>query len=551
LQIYWAAATEQNSIQFFGHIFLSVCCLGLNLHTGLLLKALDSILKPKECTSMKNQEKFPANLVASGLVAAAMLGGIVLAGAQTRQPQRTIPSKHPAIVFTTLVNFDGTNGANPNRPPIQGPDGNLYGTTPNGGANSSGVLFKMTPAGTLTTLYSFCPETGCPDGKNPGALGLGTDMNDVNFYGEAGGGGTLGNGTIFKFTGEGTPTTLHNFDGTDGSSPGDRIVQVGSGDFYGTTFFGGNLTECFGIGCGTVFQITPSGTLTTLYDFCSLSGCTDGAVLFESLAQGANGDFYGATWGGGAGNGGTIFKITPTGTLTTLYSFCVVNYPFCGDGSNPIGPVLGRDGNFYGTTASGGANGEGSVFKITSSGTLTTIYSFCASVACTDGADARNGIILGSDGNFYGTTYYGGTHDEGTIFKVTPAGVLTTLHSFDGTDGYDQIGVLFQATNGALYGQTTMGGSNGDGTIFSLAAGLNAFVETVPVSGTVGTNVTILGNDLTGVTSVTFNGTAATYIIVSSSEITATVPTGATTGTVDVTTPRGTLKSNTIFRVAP
>jgi uncharacterized repeat protein (TIGR03803 family) len=432
---------------------------------------------------MKNQRRLRASrLVTSAMAAAGILGGAVLAGAQSRSPQSSTPSKHPAITFTTLVNFDGTNGANPGRPLIQGLNGNLYGTA-SGGANGSGVLFEMTPTGTLTTRYDFCPETGCADGSGPGALGLGADGN---FYGETSGGGAFGHGTIFKFTGSGTPTTLHSFDGTDGSGPGDRMVQVGSGNFYGTTSYGGNLTQCFGIGCGTVFQMTPSGTLTTLYDFCSLSGCADGAILYESLAPYINGDFYGATWGGGPGNGGTVFKMTPTGTLTTIYSFCVVSYPFCGDGDNPIGPVPGNDGNFYGTTASGGANGEGSIFKMTPTGTLTTIYSFCAQIACTDGSDARSGIILGSDGNFYGTTYYGGSHNEGTVFKITPAGVLTTLHSFDGTDGYEQIGPLFQATNGIFYGQTTLGGSNGDGTIFSLNIGLHPFVETASTSGKVG-----------------------------------------------------------------
>ncbi len=267
--------------------------------------------------------------------------------------------------------------------------------------------------------------------------------------------------------------------------------------------------------------------------------------------MGTDGDFYGATWDGGLSNAGTIFKITPTGTLTTIYTFCVATYPFCGDGINPLGPVLGTDGNFYGTTELGGANGEGSIFKITPSGTLTTIYSFCSQTACTDGSDDRNGIILGSDGNFYGTTYYGGVHNEGTVFRVTPAGVLTTLHSFDGTDGYDPIGVMSQATNGIFYGQTTLGGSGGDGTIFTLAAGLHAFVEPVPTSGAVGTNIIILGNKLKGTTSVTFNGTSATFTVVSSSEITATVPTGATTGKVKVATPSGTLTSNVNFQVTP
>ncbi len=503
---------------------------------------------------MKDQRSFPAsNLVAAALIAAVVFGGALLSSAQTdsdtsglrtRYPQ-TIPAKHPVTKFTTLVNFNGANGADPSRPPIQGTDGNLYGTA-NGGAKGQGVLFKLTPAGQLTTRYTFCSESGCADGTGPGALGLGADGN---LYGGTTGGGASGYGTIFKFAGEKTLTTLHSFDNTDGYAPGDRMGQVG-GYFYGTTFYGGNLNECFGIGCGTVFKMTPAGKLTSLYDFCSQTGCADGAVIYTSLALGTDGDLYGSTWGGGPANAGTVFKVTPKGTLTTLYSFCVVNYPFCGDGDNPIGPVLGTDGNFYGTTGSGGSNGEGSVFEIDpTSGMLSTIYSFCTQIACTDGADARSGIILGSDGNFYGTTYYGGAHNEGTVFQITPAGVLKTLHSFDGKDGYNQIGVMFQATNGVFYGQTTAGGSGGDGTIFSLSVGLPPFVETAPTNGKAGTKVIILGNKLKGSTSVTFNGTAAVFKVASGTEITTTVPKGATTGPVVVTTPSGTLTSNVNFQV--
>jgi uncharacterized repeat protein (TIGR03803 family) len=229
-------------------------------------------------------------------------------------------------------------------------------------------------------------------------------------------------------------STLHSFDEKDGFAI-KHLVQGSSGSLYGTTSNGGNLSECGGIGCGTAFKMTLSGNLTTLYDFCSESDCADGAVLYDALKQSPDGNYYGTTWGGGPANGGTIFKIMPSGALTTLYSFCVKGYPFCGDGSNPISLVLGGDGNFYGTTASGGANGEGSVFKISPSGTLTTIYSFCAQIGCTDGSTPRDGVILGNDGNFYGPTYYGGTDNEGTLFQITPAGVLTTLHSFDGTDG--------------------------------------------------------------------------------------------------------------------
>ena len=263
---------------------------------------------------------------------------------------------------------------------------------------------------------------------------------------------------------------------------------------------------------------------------------------------------------------GTVFKITSAGKLTTIYNFC--NLQNCSDGTTPYGALAqGRDGNFYGTTYSGGDNSScpgncGTVFKITSGGKLTTLYSFCPQTGCSDGFGPWAGLSLGSDGNFYGTTGYGGntangaTYGSGTIFKVTPAGALTVLHSFDNTNGSGPFAQLFQATNGTFYGTTVWGGDlscsapNGCGTVFNLSVGLSPFVETNPTSGKVGTKVTILGNNLESATSVTFNGTAATFKA-TSTNITTTVPTGATTGTVEVTTGKRTLKSNAPFRVIP
>ena len=374
-------------------------------------------------------------------------------------------SSAQTFAFTTLVNFNGTNGAGQGSEGlVQGTDGNLYGTTPQGGANNSGTVFKMTPAGTLTTLYNFCSQPGCTDGNSPG--GALVQAADGNFYGATGFGGTFGDGTVFRTTASGNLTTLHTFDGTDGNNPNSRLFQASDGSFYGTTAFGGNPGECnvFG-GCGTVFRITPSGALTTLYKFCSQTGCSDGAVAFLGLAQGGDVNFYGATYGGGAGNGGTIFKISSQGTLTTLVSFCAFYYPFC-NGRNAIGLVQGTDGNFYGMTFGAG---PGTVFKVTPDGALTTIYTFCAKIACADGSTPRGALSLGSDGNFYGTTYYGGTSNQGTVFKITPSGVLTTLHSFHGWDGRYPIGGVSQASNGAFYGTTTSGGSGGKGTIYRLS----------------------------------------------------------------------------------
>jgi uncharacterized repeat protein (TIGR03803 family) len=242
--------------------------------------------------------------------------------------------------------------------------------------------------------------------------------------------------------------------------------------------------------------------------------------------------------------------MTPAGTLTTLYSFC--SKSLCTDGSYPYaGLVQGTDGNFYGTTETGGAHiNYGTVYKVTPSGTLTTLYSFCGCNPSTPGQIPLAALIQATDGNFYGTTYNGyGVY--GTVFKITSGGTLTTLHSFDYTDGASLYGGLVQATNGTFYGATNNGGAYSDGTVFSLSVGLGPFVETLPTFGKEGATIIILGTNLTGATKVSFNGTAAKFMVVSDTEMHATVPPGAKTGTLEVTTPEGTLKSNLIFRVIP
>ena len=246
----------------------------------------------------------------------------------------------------------------------------------------------------------------------------------------------------------------------------------------------------------------------------------------------------------------TTTQVAQAQTFTTLHSFDGT------DGANPEAALVqATNGTFYGTTYRGGAYDLGTVFKITPSGKLTTLYSFCSQSGCTDGIGPVAGLIQATNGNLYGTTALGGANSQGTIFKITPSGALTTLHSFDGADGSETHAGLIQDTNGKFYGTTTFGGdlncnpSYGCGTVFSLSVGLGPFVETLPTSGKVGAAVKILGTNLTGATSVTFNGTAAVFKVVSKSLITTSVPTGATTGTVEVTTPKGTLKSNVVFRV--
>ena len=448
----------------------------------------------------------------------------------------TVVASH-AQTFTTLVNFNGANGAGPSAALVQGIDGNLYGTTSQGGANSCpapyvgcGTIFRINAGGTLTTLHSFSST----DGALPVAL---VQATNANFYGTTAFGGNNSNlGTVFKFSHAGVLTTLHSFDANDGSYPTGGLIQAIDRNLYGTAQQGGSSNF------GTVFKITPQGELTTLYSF----DLTSGADPLAGLVQATNGDFYGTSLFGGTANDGTIFKINSGGAVTTLHSFDST------DGSTPYGwLVQATNGNFYGTTLKGGAYSYGTIFKITPHGKLTTLYSFQQNSP--DGGQPQVGLVQATDGNFYGTTSAGGGSSScyagcGTIFRITPAGTLTTLHSFNSTDGVNP-GALVQGTTGDLFG-TAGGGANGYGTIFTLSVGLGPFVKTLPTSGKVGATVKILGTSLTGATGVTFNGRAAAFHVVGPSEITAIVPAAATTGTVQVIAPGSTLSSNVAFRVS-
>jgi uncharacterized repeat protein (TIGR03803 family) len=460
-----------------------------------------------------------------------------------------------AQTFTTLYSFcpqgDCSGALVPNGALVQATNGDLYGLSPEGGAQSLGSVFKITTGGTLTTLYSFCAQTNCTDGWDPVySLVLATSGD---LFGLTEAGGADDSGTFFKITPNGTLTSLQSFCAVPGCLEGEYLnplVRGTNGDFYFTTEANGTENS------GTVSRFTPEGTLTTLYNFgCGETGCPGGRTPFAGLIQDTNGNFYGTTEYGGNGNpgSGTLFKITAGGTLTTLYTFCAQSG--CPDGANPTGALVqATNGDLYGTTTYGGSGspGSGTFFKF-ANGKLTTLYTFCTQSGCPDGTSAGYPLIQATDGNFYGTNTSGGANGRGTIFKITPAGVLTTLYSFCAqsgcTDGEIPNAGLMQHTNGILYGTTQFGGANGAGEIFSLSLGLAPFVETLPTSGEVGASVKILGTNLKSATSVTFNGTAATFTVVSASEITTTVPTGATSGTVVVTTTGHTLSSNVVFTV--
>ncbi len=290
---------------------------------------------------------------------------------------------------------------------IQGSDGNFYGVTELGGAHGDGTVFEITPSGTETVLHSFVG--GERDGLNPGASLL--QGSDGDFYGTTNRGGKWGDGTVFKITPSGTETVLYSFAGAskDGAYPLGGLIQDRDGNLYGTTFFGGAFGLAGGAsGDGTVFKIARSGTEIVLHSFAG--GGNDGSGP-GGLTRGSDGDFYGTTVRGGADGDGTVFRMTPSGTVIVLHSFA-------GGGSDGLNPsarlIRGGDGDFYGTTDGGGAYGDGTVFKITPGGTETVLYSFSPP----SGALPFGGVIQGSDGNLYGTTTYGGAFGDGTVFET-------------------------------------------------------------------------------------------------------------------------------------
>lgn len=477
--------------------------------------------------------------------------------------------------LTTLVSFDRSNGAYPVfMTLVQGTDGNFYGTTYSGGGGQDtcisgcGTVFKMTPAGTLSKLHNFCSLANCADGYLPQASLI--QATNGKFYGTTttgGAGGPGGCGTVFEITAAGVLTTLHSFAGTDGCAPYAGLVQASNGNFYGTTAAGGSNSG------GTVFEMTSDGVLTTLYTFCSLTNCADGSYPRSSLVQAANGNLYGVTAEGGASVNndycassgcGTVFGITLGGVLKTLYSFC--SLPACGDGAIPIASLIqAADGTFYGTTSEGGKHADctegcGVLFKMTPYGKLTTIHNFCSLANCADGSSPFVPLAQATDGNLYGTTPYNGSYSvfnvgNGTAFEITPAGAVTVLHSFCSlsgcADGQFPYGALLQATNGSFYGTTYEGGADNYGTAFSLSTGLDPFVAFLHGSAKIGQPFGILGQGLGGTTKVSLNGVSAKFTIEQDTFLVATVPRGAKTGYVTVTTPSGTLTSNVPFQVLP
>lgn len=418
--------------------------------------------------------------------------------------------------FTTLLSFDGTNGAEPVGKLIESrawfPSGpqSFYGTTYGGGVLDGGTVFSVSPSGTISNLHYFSFAT---EGANPNA-GL-VLASDGNLYGTATWGLT-NSGTIFRISRTRPPippivlhpipignpinspafpigpipitffgayTNLHAFSGPDGAHPlAGPLIQAEDGFLYGTTVAGGSND------IGSIFRISTNGSFESIYSFNNAGGF----VPDGGLVEGSDGNFYGTAQAGGPDVLGTVFKITPSGVYTDLFAF------HGSDGAVPYGGLVqGVDGSFYGTTMQGGPSygdtnsingqGFGTIFTITTNGVLTTLFSF----AETNGSYPYGPLIQATDGRLYGTTLCGGPYTNnifgvtgdvgfGTLFCITTNGEFTTLHSFDGTNGASPFATPLQATDGSFYATTELGGAYDLGTVYRFRVSLPPALSAPP-----------------------------------------------------------------------
>ncbi len=354
------------------------------------------------------------------------------------------------------------DGAIPFAGLIWGQDGNFYGTTLGGGAANLGALFQFNSADILTVLHSFSDGSIDHDGSSPaGPLVQGPDGT---FYGTTNSGGVYNFGTVFQQTPDGTSSVLYSFGGTanDGKTPNGGLVLAPDGNFYGVTLYGG--TSNF----GTLFRITPAGAVTIIHHFTG--GLSDGRYPQRELTLGSDGDLYGVA-SGSIGAFGTAFKITTTGTLTNLHVFG--DGTVAADGKKPCcGLTLAPDGNFYGMTEGGGSASFGTVFKLTQAGGYQVLHHFRDGTISGDGQPPGGPLVVLADGNLAGTAIQGGVSGNGTVFEITPSGTVTILHDFgDGSladDGSSPTGALVEDDAGSLYGVCSDGGKNSLGALFRI-----------------------------------------------------------------------------------
>jgi uncharacterized repeat protein (TIGR03803 family) len=454
-------------------------------------------------------------------------------------------------------------------------DGTFYGTALNGGQFNLGTVFKITASGVPTTLYNFgtcvnpCLEGTFP--KSPPVQGT-----DGNFYGTTPTrtDGTNG-GVVYKITSAGKFTTLYSFDGTAGYNPNAPLMQGSDGNFYGTTTLGGKTvsTTCVvrssSPTCGTVFKMTPAGKVTFIYEFDK----THGAGPIGPVIQGTDGNFYGTTSEGGASGFGVVFKLTPAGVQTVLHDFNGT------DGETPdAGLLQANDGNFYGVASAGGTLGFGTIFKITSTGTFSVLYNF----ESTHGANPEVTMFQDTNGILYGNTFQGGGSQSVGVFYSLNIGAaeFAKLQTTSGNVGstVSILGQGFTGTTAVSFGgvnatsftvvsdnyvtaKVPAGGKTGTVTVVRPSGSLNSIQQfkvtpTIssisPTSGPIGTVVVISGTGLIQTTKVTIGGVkATTFNVNSDSSVSATIPTACKTGKITVTTSGGSATSSSTFNVTP
>ena len=540
----------------YGRIALTLLGLAISVATTVAHAQTFSVLYNFETNTGDPANPSYEGIVAQGpdgnLYSTAIAGGTNNYGAMFKIT--------PGGTLTVPYSFDSAHGT-PLSGLTLGTDGNFYGTTSSGGTSGLGTVFKITPSGTVVVLHSFAGDDGIVPYAPP------IQGTDGNFYGTTVEGGTNSLGTVYKITPTGKFTTIYSFDGSHGYYPYAPVVQGTDGNFYGTTELGGANSY------GVVFKITASGKLTVIYNFDG----THGGQSSSPLVQGSDGNFYGTTTSFGSKGGGVVFKITATGKLTVLH-----NINGTTDGNEPFaGLVQATDGNLYGTTNQGGnstncSSGCGTIFRI--SPTKPYPYKVLYNFDGTTGQQPQVTLLQHTNGILYGDADIGGTMNAGTFYSLDlglkpfvalvptagkvgkSIGILgqgftgTKSVSFNGTAAKFKVSsdTYLTATvpNGATTGFVTVktpGGTLASNKVFRVSPQIKLFN---PTSGPVGTVVTITGFSLTGATKVTFGGVkATTFSVDSDNQITATVPTGAKTGKIAVTTPGGTATSKDVFTV--
>ena len=425
---------------------------------------------------------------------------------------------------STILTFNGANGANPLYVTfVQGRDGRLYGTTYSGGANNLGAVIKVNLSDNNSVVVHSFSGT---DGSSPGG-GL-TLATNGNFYGTTVMGGTSNLGVLYSITATGALTVLHNFaGGSDGEYPYGPPIQATDGNFYGATAGAPDTSNP-----ATIYKLTSAGVYSVIFTF---SQSTTGVAVY-GLVQGSDGNLYAAANAGGADNSGTIVKVTTSGVLKGTHTFNPSNDGGHGPTYPVAPPMLASNGTLYGTTEGGGTYGGGTLYDISSTFGINVLYDFTG-----NGTNPNAGLVQGSDSNLYGVS---STFPE--FYSWSLGGGYGALASL-GQGEF--VATPMQDTNGLFYGVSAIDGTHNDGFVYSFNNGLSPFVAFVKPRGAVGASVQILGQGLTGSSSVTFNGIPASFSVASDTYMTATVPAGATAGPVVVTTPTGTLTSNRSFTV--